>query len=152
MTKKSTIIAGHNTFITQRSLTRCTSRDDKSFSHHNIRYRPVLRVSANCYTPNKSTAITTRTVCFHSKSFSIFPAHLYAFRAILTIKSNTRFVFIAEIYCTLCDVETVPDLLLSKFRLQQSFTHVVLYLTIQTGDAWKHFDKSDALLEIGKHL
>jgi len=117
MTKTSTIIAGHNTFITQRSLTQCTSRDDKSFSHHSIRYRPVLRVSVKCYTQSKSTVIITRTDSFHNKSFSIFPVHLYAFRIILSIKSITRFVFIAEKYCTLCGVETVPDPLLSKLQV-----------------------------------
>jgi len=117
MTKTSSIIAGHNTFITQRSLTQCTSRDDKSFSHHSRRYRPVLRVSVKCYTQSKSTVITTHTAPFHSKSFCIFPAHLNAFRFILSIKSITRIAFIAEKYCTLCCVETVPDPLLSKLQV-----------------------------------
>jgi len=114
MTKTSTIIAGHNTFITQRSLTRCTSRADKSFSHHIIRYRPV---SVNCYTQSKSAVITIGTVSFLSKRFSAFPAHLYAFRIILSTKSSTRFFCIAEKYCTLCGVETVPDPLLSKLQV-----------------------------------
>ena len=152
MTKKSTIIAGHNTFITQRSLTQCTSRDDKSFSHHSIRYRPVLRVSVNRYTQSKSTLVTTRTASFHSKSFSIFPANLYAFRMSLTIKSNIWCVFIAKINCPLRGVETVPDRLLSKLQTTAVLhTHIILCLTVQKRDAWKHFDKSDALLEIGKH-
>jgi len=146
MTKTSTIIAGHNTFITQRSLTQCTSRDDKSFSHHSIRYRPVLRVSVKCYTQSKSTVITTRTASFHTKSFSIFPAQLYAFRIILPINSIIMCLYSREILHFVWRRNCAWSITEQTCRLQKSFTHTVPFLAVQAGDAWKRLNKSDALL------